>query len=1330
MKNNIFKSYKATVKLKRLTALTLVLSTLIMLLPAVTAIDFADIDINNFYSNDNNTSEESPDKTEAAIPPEEALPPEETPSEEPCVNADVVRISDIQVFDKDEMEEKLNNASFDYLIEEKLVEGVVNLDPGAPKKLTEVSVKNLEIVNFILVKQTLVDAAVTPADYTIDDVMTSEKMPEMFLTMNATTMPVYDPGDDSGYFIAFIDTMNDDTNNEIQDWCVAYNDLDGRVIDDAWVDTDEGIIYIPAYIYESDDILGEILRVQVQLLQRVGRTIDEAASAYDLINMTGDKAELATWESGIFNFETTIETSKNLNPNHIVLIVNGMEVDEEYMSYDPETGLITLYMSPASVQSVVVNIDAGREEDLMPALPYMTEIASFSTSSSTYVSYPTSGMFDSYLIAEVGDGVANNDYHTANVSISRKDPFNYSAMDETIRTWMYKSPTGSTWTAPYQEHTVQTGRKILDGVNAYDSTAGYINTSKLQDIPLTRYGDNSGNYFIAFTNMHLGNISIGSGSKKVSFIGGVSRTGGSSTIVPGLCTQVGQPMNANDSAYDVVIRFFNIDHDNGTGFAGIVSKSIPPDGVQSIYALVPIKWYVDHLKNTEMTIEKINESGRVLSGAQFRVTGNGINETKTTSSNGQAKIPLSRWSDGTYTVTEITPPAGYKLSNPVSQTFTISNGGRTVTPANLKLTFRNNPHQLQIIKQNEDNERLSGAQFRITGNGKNQLVNGNTTISLAGWTNGTYTVTEETPPAGYELSQPVFQRFTLNGNTLTPSSLTFKNSPHELEIIKLSDDGEILHGAKFRIAGPVAEDAYDETANEKDNEGEEVEEETEEAENGEEEIKEEPVVYLKDEIADGNSLFSLAGWPDGIYMVTEVLPPSGYSLSAKKQFFTLDGNDLTPQALTFKNKPLELVIMKASAHEPAQLLDGAMFKITKKAQSTADEQTVEDIDEQIDDRIDINPAGVSGTAGEEETADVDKDDESGDYEGETSDVPEEDKPWEYTLNAQDGVYRVNLGGWETGTYIVTEITPPNGYALDGSPMEFEIIGDGTLSANALTFTNQSLMLYMEKLCADTGVLLPGAHFNISGMDVDLDIILKDGSFSLDLAGWETGIYTVIETVPPNGYALDSTPQEFEIIGDGTLSADALTFTNQPLMLYMEKLCADTGDLLPGTRFHISGIDADIAMDVEFEDGTYLLDLSGWKDGEYLVMETEPPPGYLLDSEPLTFTIENGALSVEELSFENHAEPEPDPELEQDPDSEPEFEPEPDFEIPQTGGFSIPGIVLVSMIASCFGVIALLEVYKRRERAANTYGASTGSSAADSVAGLYIHLKNNASPREK
>jgi len=98
-----------------------------------------------------------------------------------------------------------------------------------------------------------------------------------------------------------------------------------------------------------------------------------------------------------------------------------------------------------------------------------------------------------------------------------------------------------------------------------------------------------------------------------------------------------------------------------------------------IFASVTYEWDGEELPETAglRIIKRSATTNQGLAGAVFQITGpDGFSKTRTTPANGV--ILLDNLDPGEYTVTEITPPAGYILSSPTFQAVTIEAGQTAV----------------------------------------------------------------------------------------------------------------------------------------------------------------------------------------------------------------------------------------------------------------------------------------------------------------------------------------------------------------------------------------------------------------------------------------------------------------------------------------------------------------------------------------------------------------------------------------------------------------------------------------------------------------------------
>jgi len=135
-----------------------------------------------------------------------------------------------------------------------------------------------------------------------------------------------------------------------------------------------------------------------------------------------------------------------------------------------------------------------------------------------------------------------------------------------------------------------------------------------------------------------------------------------------------------------------------------------------------------------LRIRKNNPSGTGLAGAVFTITGpDGFSVQQTTPASGE--IALDNLDPGEYTITEITPPPGYSLSEPVTQTVTINSDAT----AEVMVTFVNQPTngsggttpqpssdasaRIQKICA-ITRENIPGALMRLRGMSSHQVVTG------------------------------------------------------------------------------------------------------------------------------------------------------------------------------------------------------------------------------------------------------------------------------------------------------------------------------------------------------------------------------------------------------------------------------------------------------------------------------------------------------------------------------------------------------------------------------------------------------------------------------
>ena len=196
-------------------------------------------------------------------------------------------------------------------------------------------------------------------------------------------------------------------------------------------------------------------------------------------------------------------------------------------------------------------------------------------------------------------------------------------------------------------------------------------------------------------------------------------------------------------------------------------------------------------------IVKTSEDGKV-SGISFRISGNGVDKTVVTESNGKISIPDLK--PGTYTVTESVPS---KYEPQSSQTVTIVSG-KTST-----VTFNNTLRRgtLKITKTSEDG-LVEGVKFKLSGtslcgdkveqyavtNKSGIATFENVLISGA----SPYTVEEIETAVRYIV--PASQTAPIEWNKVTQRTFENKLKRGDLKVLKESEDG-LVEGLKFRLTG-------------------------------------------------------------------------------------------------------------------------------------------------------------------------------------------------------------------------------------------------------------------------------------------------------------------------------------------------------------------------------------------------------------------------------------------------------------------------------------------------------------------------------------------------
>lgn len=657
---------------------------------------------------------------------------------------------------------------------------------------------------------------------------------------------------------------------------------------------------------------------------------------------------------------------------------------------------------------------------------------------------------------------------------------------------------------------------------------------------------------------------------------------------------------------------------------------------------------------------KLDDSERPLEGAVFHIFKDGqLIGTETTGADGTITVP--NITAGMFAFVEVFVPKPFAtLQHPVivhvDQADVDSGGTISVTAVDQRLP------NLTILKQDgQTKEVIPGTTFEIKGihHGYHQdIVTGEDgTATLEGLPVDTYEVTEKSVPDPWVVSDEPTQIIWLGPGD--DQQLVFDNLKQpQLTIAKVdADDPDTkIPGTVFTIKGVDSDYQNDVTTGQ-----------------------------------DGTVTLRLA---PGTYEITEKSVPSPYYLPDKNadrtQTISLNAGD--EKELVFKNhKAPELTIYKEDSIAGAPV-EGALFHVTYTSTGeAADAPESIDFGEILTDangEIKLHEQGKRLYPGEYTVTEVEpapgfqmKEPTTQKvilHGGESKTVTFQNVPLNAIivekydsvthealpgctfqlryLDGTSGTGGTTIGqkvtgkngtaiwtGLKSGTYILEEIDPADGYSIIQSSETIFLADSGEQSVVTVRFENMpDGILLIRKVCSvNPSVTLPDAEFKVMYADGTLigdsnGIYRTDENGEIRIEGLKPGKSVVVtETAAPPGYLIDTQSQTIQIKEGRTVS---LTFKNQPKgSLIIQKRDSATGQPLPGAEFRVTtaagcevGLDGVIGDSTLTQNGIFTTDsageihISNLAPGAYVISEIKAPSGYVMDSPSTNVVIgENG-----------------------------------------------------------------------------------------------------------
>ncbi len=204
----------------------------------------------------------------------------------------------------------------------------------------------------------------------------------------------------------------------------------------------------------------------------------------------------------------------------------------------------------------------------------------------------------------------------------------------------------------------------------------------------------------------------------------------------------------------------------------------------------------------------------------------------------------------------------------------------------------------------------------------------------------------------------------------------------------------------------------------------------------------------------------------------------------------------------------------------------------------------------------------------------------------------------------------------TGSYVAEEITPPEGFVLssDAAKVKQAFVWDGEHDIS-LIFENSSKVKVQLKKVDESNKPLAGAIFVIlrDGQVIGTEETKADGTITV--SNVVEGYYEFREVSAPAGFDCDRSPVGVHVTHEDLQGEQTIVVTkmnHHKRSLTISKRNTETGDPVPGTSFHIRGINNGYENDVVTgADGKAVL--KDMPSGCYEVEETDVPAPYILDT---------------------------------------------------------------------------------------------------------------------
>ncbi len=228
---------------------------------------------------------------------------------------------------------------------------------------------------------------------------------------------------------------------------------------------------------------------------------------------------------------------------------------------------------------------------------------------------------------------------------------------------------------------------------------------------------------------------------------------------------------------------------------------------------------------------------------------------------------------------------------------------------------------------------------------------------------------------------------------------------------------------------------------------------------------------------------------------------------------------------------------------------------------------------------------------------------------------------------------ITFGGLPQGQYILVETKAPEGYTVSDELAKGRVITiDEETSADGAQPTiikNDVNKVILEKT-DEKGKKLVNARFKLEHAvttpfthweEVPLAPDRTNANGQLEVDSLKPGLYQFTEIEAPTGYLLDTTPKRFIVTQNTSgqirdVHVKMLNYQGSAELIKKDQ----AGNPLAGAEFSVLDATGQVVREHLVSDADGKVTVTDLAPGKYQFVETKAPVGYLLNTEPSTFTI--------------------------------------------------------------------------------------------------------------